>query len=183
MAAKSFFWTALPAAANCATAPVLVALDAWPPGIGVDLSIQDQNIDILSRGQHMVNPAIADVIGPTVAAKGPDDFWPNMSRMLYRACNSSWFPVPAEMAFASAAASACPVVREPSVSLRWFSHFWAHRVHSGGVSSFWARDRARSAAAVCPGVHRQVHAIAKLRTVFKERVFPKPVLSPSLLTV
>ena len=42
-----------------------------PAGIRVDLSVQHQHIHVLARGEHVVQPAEADVVGPAVAAQNP----------------------------------------------------------------------------------------------------------------
>ncbi|OPZ60770.1 MAG: hypothetical protein BWY87_00264 [Deltaproteobacteria bacterium ADurb.Bin510] len=41
-------------------------------GVGVDLGVHDQDVDVLAAGQHVVDAAVADVVGPAVAAEGPD---------------------------------------------------------------------------------------------------------------
>ena len=41
-------------------------------GVGIDLGVEHQNIDVALARQHVVEPAIADVIGPAVAADDPD---------------------------------------------------------------------------------------------------------------
>ena len=40
-------------------------------GVGVHFRIQNQDIYILAAGQHMVQSAVADIIGPAVAAEDP----------------------------------------------------------------------------------------------------------------
>ena len=41
-------------------------------GVGVDLGVQHQDVDVAPRGQHVVEAAEADVVGPAVAADDPD---------------------------------------------------------------------------------------------------------------
>ena len=41
-------------------------------GVGIDLGIQHQQVDVLARGQRMVQATEADVVGPAVAADDPD---------------------------------------------------------------------------------------------------------------
>lgn len=43
-------------------------------GIGVDLGIKDQDIDIGSAGHDMIQPAKADIVGPAIAAQDPVGF-------------------------------------------------------------------------------------------------------------
>ncbi|MPM79990.1 hypothetical protein SDC9_127033 [bioreactor metagenome] len=43
-------------------------------GVGVNLGVQHQQIHVPVLGQHMVDAAKADVIGPAVAAHGPNGF-------------------------------------------------------------------------------------------------------------
>jgi hypothetical protein len=40
-------------------------------GVGVDLGVEHQQIDVLAGGEHGVHPTRADVIGPAVAAHDP----------------------------------------------------------------------------------------------------------------
>jgi hypothetical protein len=61
----------LPAAANLATAPRGVALDL-AAGVGVDLGVEHQDVDVRAGGQDVVEAAEADVVGPAVAADDPD---------------------------------------------------------------------------------------------------------------
>ena len=42
-----------------------------PAGVGVDLGVQDEHVDVAPGGQHVVEPARADVVGPAVAADDP----------------------------------------------------------------------------------------------------------------
>ena len=41
-------------------------------GVGIDLGVEHQNVDVAPGGQHVVEAAVADVIGPAVAADDPD---------------------------------------------------------------------------------------------------------------
>ena len=41
-------------------------------GVGVDLGVEHQHVDVASAGQHVVQAAEADVVGPAVAADDPD---------------------------------------------------------------------------------------------------------------
>ena len=41
-------------------------------GVGVDLGVEDQDVDVASARQHVVEAAVADVVGPAVAADDPD---------------------------------------------------------------------------------------------------------------
>ena len=43
-----------------------------PAGVGIDFRVKHQHVDIASAGQHMIQSAVADVIGPAVAADDPD---------------------------------------------------------------------------------------------------------------
>ena len=40
-------------------------------GVGVDLGVQDEHVDVAPAGEHVVEPAGADVVGPAVAADDP----------------------------------------------------------------------------------------------------------------
>ena len=41
-------------------------------GVGVDLGVEDQHVHVLALGQHVIQSAVADVIGPAVAAEDPE---------------------------------------------------------------------------------------------------------------
>ena len=41
-------------------------------GVGIDLGVEHQHVDVAAARQHVVEPAIADVVGPAVAADDPD---------------------------------------------------------------------------------------------------------------
>ena len=41
-------------------------------GVGVDLGIEDQHVDVAAAGEHVIEPAVADVVGPAIAADDPD---------------------------------------------------------------------------------------------------------------
>ena len=72
ISARSFLPTGLPPAANLATAPRGVDFGRLAAGVGVDLGIEDQDVDVAAGGDHVVEAAEADVVGPAVAADDPD---------------------------------------------------------------------------------------------------------------
>ena len=41
-------------------------------GVGVDLGVKDKDVDVGAGGEHVVETAVADVVGPAVAAKDPE---------------------------------------------------------------------------------------------------------------
>ena len=43
-------------------------------GVGVDLGIEHEHVDVASAGQYVIEAAVADVIGPTVSADDPNAF-------------------------------------------------------------------------------------------------------------
>ncbi len=43
-------------------------------GVGVALGVEHQHIDVLPQAQHVIQPAVTDVVGPAVAADEPDRF-------------------------------------------------------------------------------------------------------------
>ena len=48
------------------------SLGGLSAGVGVDLGIEDEDVDILVLGKDMVHAAEADIVGPAVAAEDPD---------------------------------------------------------------------------------------------------------------
>ena len=69
---RSFLLPGLPPAANLATAPRRRGLRRLAAGVGVDLGVQHQEVDVAAGGEHVVQAAEADVVGPAVAAEAPD---------------------------------------------------------------------------------------------------------------
>jgi hypothetical protein len=41
-------------------------------GVGVNLGIEHEDVDVASAGEHVIEAAVADVISPAVAADDPD---------------------------------------------------------------------------------------------------------------
>ena len=41
-------------------------------GVGVHLGVEHEDVDVAAGGQHVVEAAVADVVGPSVAADDPD---------------------------------------------------------------------------------------------------------------
>ena len=72
IAPRSFLRTFFPDAANLATAPTGVDFEAWPPGVGIDLGIEHQDVDVFAGSKDMVEVPVADIVGPAVAAEDPD---------------------------------------------------------------------------------------------------------------
>ena len=50
----------------------LRSLGGLAAGVGIYLGVEDHDVHIFARGQHMVHTAVTDVIGPAVAAEDPD---------------------------------------------------------------------------------------------------------------
>ena len=71
---RSFFNPGLPPAANLATAARGVALDACPPVFRIHFGIEHQQVHVAPAGEYMIEAAVADVIGPAVAADDPHAF-------------------------------------------------------------------------------------------------------------
>ena len=63
--------TGLPAAANFAAAPSGVAFDCLASGVRVHLGVHDEDVDVAPVRQHVIEPAVADVVRPSVAADEP----------------------------------------------------------------------------------------------------------------
>ena len=47
------------------------SLGSLSAGVGVDLGIEDEDVDVFTGGENMVDAAEADVVSPAVAAEGP----------------------------------------------------------------------------------------------------------------
>ena len=72
ISARLFFLISLPAAANWATWPMLRGLGSLTAGVGIDLGIEDEDVDVRAGSQDMVHAAEADIVSPAVAAEDPD---------------------------------------------------------------------------------------------------------------
>ena len=71
MLARSFFFTSLPPAANCATAPGLGRLGSLSACVGVNLGIEYHDVDILAACKYVVNTAESDIVSPSVTTEDP----------------------------------------------------------------------------------------------------------------
>ncbi len=69
---RSFLPPGLPPAANLATARARRGFGLLASGVGVNLGVEDEEVDVLAAGNYVIEAAVADVIGPAVAADDPD---------------------------------------------------------------------------------------------------------------
>ena len=79
MLARSFFFTSLPPAANCATAPGRCGLGSLSACVGVNLGIEYHDVDILAASKYMVNTAESDIVCPSVTTEDPLGFLAEVS--------------------------------------------------------------------------------------------------------
>ncbi len=63
---------ALPARRELRHAAARGRLGSLAAGVRVDLGVEDEDVDVPSRGQHVVQATVADVVRPPVAADNPD---------------------------------------------------------------------------------------------------------------
>ena len=68
---RSFLPTGLPDAANLAAAPSGVDFDCLAAGVRVHLGVEDEDVDVAPVREHVIEPAVADVVRPAVAADEP----------------------------------------------------------------------------------------------------------------
>ena len=85
---RSFLPVFLPEAANLATEPVGRRFGGLAAGVGIDLGVEDEDVDVPVHGHDVVEPAVADVIGPAVAADAPDALLDEVSPAADRSCQS-----------------------------------------------------------------------------------------------
>ena len=69
---RSFLKVGLPPAAELGHGPQRGGLGGLAAGVGVDLGIQHQDVDVAPGGEDVVHAAVADVVGPAVTADDPD---------------------------------------------------------------------------------------------------------------
>ena len=69
--ARSFLLLRLAAGGKLGHRAARRRLGHLPAGIRVNLGIQHQHVHVLAGAEHMVQPAEADVEGPSVAAQNP----------------------------------------------------------------------------------------------------------------
>ena len=60
--------------ANLATAAAWCGFAGLSACVGIHFGIEHQDVHVASGGQHMVETAVADIVGPAVAADDPDGF-------------------------------------------------------------------------------------------------------------
>ena len=161
--------SALPAAANLAAAPERRRLRLLAAGVRVDLGVEHEDVDVALAGQHVVEAAVADVVGPSVAADQPHALLHQVvgERLERGAPRAAWHrgQLTPQRAQRAHAARRC-------------------RLRSTGSASSSARgqrvaelrrellDAGRAPPRV--RVERQAEAEAELRVVLEERVSPTP---------
>ena len=135
-------------------------------GVRIDLRVEHEDVDVAATGEHVVEAAIADVIGPTVAAQQPDALLdevvgqrlePARLRRIDRAGASRAMPAPAR------AARRCP----PRSVWSAFSSSTARLSPSAVRQPLDQRARRR-----LMRVHAQPQPEAEFRVVFEQRIRP-----------
>ena len=81
----------MPPAANLATAASGVALDDLAARVGVDLGIENQDVDVAATGQNVVQATKADIIGPAIAADDPDRLLDQLVGQAHQVAHSRLF--------------------------------------------------------------------------------------------
>ena len=71
MAARSFFFDSLTGSRELRNSADRSGLGSLSAGVGVNLGIEDQDVDILAGSDDVVQAAEADVVCPAVAAEDP----------------------------------------------------------------------------------------------------------------
>ena len=69
--AKVFFPGSLAAGSKLGDSGSGGGFGALAAGVGVDFGVHDEDVDVFAGGKDMVQAAVADVIGPAVAAEDP----------------------------------------------------------------------------------------------------------------
>ena len=101
------------------------SLGSLSAGVGVDLGIEDEDVDVFAGGEDMVDAAEADVVSPAVAAEDPDGLlgrgspsWTRISAPSLQASQSQYF---SPLAFSSAACAANCGISASSSTVQTFS--------------------------------------------------------------
>ena len=136
-------------------------------GIGIHLGIQHQHIDILAGGQHVIQAAEADIIGPAVAAEGPHGLFAQELLVLQDKCHR------------------CLVLRVAIQGFQGFHQIVRHLAGDLGVISAVQIGLAgvRSHTGILQGLHgsyqltvdsvvRFQEAVVKLGGVLEQRLLP-----------
>ena len=120
--AKVFLLVRLPAAANLATAAGRGRFGGLAAGIGIYFGIQHQDVDVFAHGKHMVQTAVADIVGPAVAADDPDGFFDQQIAICLQCPSAERLASPCSAASMAAGSKLLTVARMPVVlSLRGVS--------------------------------------------------------------
>ena len=72
ISARVFFLVDLAGGGKLRNLAEVRGLGGLAAGVGVDLGVEDEDVDVLAGGKHVVQAAEADVVGPAVAAEDPD---------------------------------------------------------------------------------------------------------------
>ena len=70
--ARSFLATRLAAGGELGDRAARRGFGHLAAGVGIDLGVEHQDVDVAAGGQHVIQAAVADVVGPAVAADDPD---------------------------------------------------------------------------------------------------------------
>ena len=103
-------------------------LGSLTAGVGVDLGIEDEDVDVLAGSQNVVHAAEADVVGPAVAAEDPDGLLRQIFLVLQdlaASLQASQSQSPrAETMFSMAAMNSAEALLLAAPSAMVSSHFW-----------------------------------------------------------
>ena len=72
ISARLFFLIVLAGGGELRNLADVGRLGGLAAGVGVDLGVEDEDVDVVAGGQDVVQAAEADVVGPAVAAEDPD---------------------------------------------------------------------------------------------------------------
>ena len=72
ISARDFFLIVLAGGGELRHLADVGSLGSLAAGVGVDLGVEHEDVDVLAGSQHVVQAAEADVVGPAVAAEDPD---------------------------------------------------------------------------------------------------------------
>jgi hypothetical protein len=166
MEARSFFFTRLAGSRELSNSADRGSLGSLSAGVGVNLGIEDQDVDILAGSQSVVQTAEADVVCPAVAAEDPHGLLSEVILILQNLGGLLGAGEPQEQQCKPAAAGPFSA-RSAMVS----SHF--SLLPSALAVAFSAHSFIRELLPDGRGLRSgQVHAKAELSVVLKQGVLP-----------
>ena len=141
-----------------------------PAGVGVHLGIKDQHVDVGAGGKHMVQSAKADIVGPAVAAQDPVGFFAEELLVMQQLLGAGIQALGKHLDEGIGGGQVgLAVLQRGQIALQRL--LFVRRLDLAH------QRRGLADQALSHGILRQVHAVAVLGVILKQRVGPGRALA------